>query len=171
MHAKPALSIGGQDMLTTLLKPKVDLAALVLRWGIAAIFLVHGYFKIVQTEPLLPESIMTFEQQIVLAWTEMVIGGAVAIGLFSRLAALVAIGHQIGAIVLITGKRALAGPEINMSGADYTKVGPEFNLVLIALCLGVILLGSGIFSLDYPLRRLVLGAETEEASGSHAKVK
>jgi uncharacterized membrane protein YphA (DoxX/SURF4 family) len=168
MLTEPALSTGGQPMLATLLKPKVDLAALVLRWGIAAIFLVHGYFKLMQDFLLFPPSLMTFEQQVALGWAEVIIGGAVAIGLLSRLAALVTIVHQIGAIVLVTGGRALAGPEINRTGADYTRVGPEFNLVLIALCVGIILLGSGMFSLDHLLKRLVLGAEPGAAPESHA---
>ena len=32
--------------MANLLAPKVDLAALVIRLGLAAIFIVHGYFKV-----------------------------------------------------------------------------------------------------------------------------
>jgi uncharacterized membrane protein YphA (DoxX/SURF4 family) len=140
-------------MFASLLKPKVDLASLAIRWGIAAIFLVHGYFKLVQQYPLLPQ--FSMEEQTIIGWAEVAIGGMMFIGLISRIAALAAIAHQIGAIVMVTGRRALAGFDMNMTGADYTRVGPEFNLVIVALCLGVILLGSGAFSVDACLMRLM----------------
>jgi uncharacterized membrane protein YphA (DoxX/SURF4 family) len=140
-------------MFASLLKPKVDLASLAIRWGIAAIFLVHGYFKLVQQYPLLTQ--FSMEEQTIIGWAEVAIGGMMFIGLFSRIAALAAIAHQIGAIVMVTGRRALAGFDMNMTGADYTRVGPEFNLVIVALCLGVILLGSGAFSVDACVMRLM----------------
>jgi uncharacterized membrane protein YphA (DoxX/SURF4 family) len=148
-------------MFASLLKPKVDLASLAIRWGIAAIFLVHGYFKLVQQYPLLQQ--FSMEEQTIIGWAEVAIGGMMFFGLFSRIAALAAIAHQIGAIVMVTGRRALAGFDrralagfdMNMTGADYTRVGPEFNLVIVALCLGVILLGSGAFSVDACLMRLM----------------
>ena len=95
------------------------------------------------------------EEQTIIGWAEVAIGGMMFFGLFSRIAALAAIAHQIGAIVMVTGRRALAGFDMNMTGADYTRVGPEFNLVIVALCLGVILLGSGAFSVDACLMRLM----------------
>ena len=73
------------------------------------------------------------------------------VGLGSRLAALVLAFLQAGAIFLLTGKHALRGVPMKKWGADYTVVGPEYNMVLIAMCLGVILLGSGAFSLDHYL--------------------
>src|ERR1700682_4917185 len=101
------LKAEGSHMVTSLLKPKVDLASLVMRWGLAAIFLVHGYFKLVQNLPLRPEWSMT--EQMVIGWAEMIIGAAMAIGLLSRIAALAGIAHQVAIIVTITGRLALAG--------------------------------------------------------------
>jgi uncharacterized membrane protein YphA (DoxX/SURF4 family) len=147
-------------MFTSLLKPKVDLASLVIRWGIAAIFLVHGYFKLVQDLPLRPE-LMSMTEQTVIGWAEIIIGAAMAMGLLSRIAALAGIAHQVAIIFMVTGRLALAGFEMTQWGADYTRVGPEFNLVIIAMCLGIVLLGSGAFSLDGLILRLLSRSKHE----------
>jgi uncharacterized membrane protein YphA (DoxX/SURF4 family) len=136
-------------MPTNLLKPHVDFAALLLRLGLAAIFIVHGVMKIVQEYPLIDEKIVSFGAQTAAGWMELICGILLAIGLFSRLACIPLIIEQILAIYLITGARALAGPAIQAGGADYTRVGPEFNLVLITMCLAVIVLGSGVISVDH----------------------
>jgi uncharacterized membrane protein YphA (DoxX/SURF4 family) len=133
-------------MLANWLKPQVDLAALLLRLGLAAIFCVHGGFKVVQTLPLLDE--LTLASQTALGWTELICGILLALGLLSRLSALVLAALQVGAIILFTGHLALRGPMIGPRSADYTVVGPEYNLVLIAMCLCVVLLGSGAISVD-----------------------
>jgi uncharacterized membrane protein YphA (DoxX/SURF4 family) len=150
-------------MLKSLLKPKVDLASLVMRWGIAAIFLVHGYFKLVQVFPLRPD-LMSMTEQTVIGWIEMFIGAAMVIGLLSRIVALVGITHQLAIILMVTGRLALAGFEMMPWGADYTRVGPEFNLVIVALFVGVLLLGSGMFSVDGLVVRLLSRAKPEEAA-------
>jgi uncharacterized membrane protein YphA (DoxX/SURF4 family) len=147
-------------MFTSMLKPKVDLTSLVIRWGLAAVFLVHGYFKLVQELPLRPE-LMSMTEQTVIGWAEMIIGVAMMIGLLSRIAALAGIAHQVAIINMVTGRLALAGFEMTPWGADYTRVGPEFNLVIIALFLGVILLGSGVFSLDGLVLRLLSRSKHE----------
>jgi uncharacterized membrane protein YphA (DoxX/SURF4 family) len=139
-------------MLANLLKPKVDLAALLLRWGLASLFVVHGFWKVMQEEQLLAQLSMSTEKAV--GWAELVCGLALALGLLTRLAALGVIALQVGAIALVTGGRALRGPEINPTGADYMKVGPEYNLLIIVACLAVVLLGSGAVSLDHLIGRL-----------------
>jgi uncharacterized membrane protein YphA (DoxX/SURF4 family) len=139
-------------MLANLLKPKADLASLILRWGLAALFLVHGFFKLVQQQPLMP--LLSPSTEMAVGWAELLCGLALALGLLSRLAAAVVIALQVAAIVLVTGKLALLGPDITATGADYTKVGPEYNLLVIVACVAVILLGSGVVSLDHLLVRL-----------------
>jgi uncharacterized membrane protein YphA (DoxX/SURF4 family) len=139
--------------MNKLLAPKVDLSALIIRLGLAAIFLVHGYFKVIQDDPLLEQ--LSKNTELMVGWVELICGAMLGLGLLSRLAAIPLIVEQVFAIVLVTGSRTLAGPMIKATGADYTKVGPEFNLVLIAMCLAVILLGSGAASLDHCLLRLL----------------
>jgi uncharacterized membrane protein YphA (DoxX/SURF4 family) len=138
-------------MSSKLLDPKVDLASVIFRWALAATFIVHGYFKVIQDNSLLAH--LTTAGNDIVGWVELVCGVLLAVGLLSRIAALGIIPLQIAAIVMVTWKRALAGPAITPGGADYTRVGPEYNLLLIAACLGVILLGSGVFSLDHLLLR------------------
>jgi uncharacterized membrane protein YphA (DoxX/SURF4 family) len=101
----------------------------------------------VQQFPLRPD-LMGMDEQTLLGWAEMVIGGAMVIGLLSRLVALVGIAHQITIIIMVTGRLAFRVFEMMPWGADYTRVGPEFNLVICALLVGVLLLGSGAFSVD-----------------------
>ncbi len=137
-------------MFNNLLKPKTDLAVLMLRVGLAAIFIVHGTMKITQITPML-DKVMSMHTQLLVGWTELAAGVLLVIGLFSRLAALAIIPIQVAAIILVTGKKALQGPTFEAAGADFTKVGPEYNMVLIFMCLAVILLGSGVVSVDHCL--------------------
>jgi uncharacterized membrane protein YphA (DoxX/SURF4 family) len=133
-------------MLANLLKPRVDLAALVLRLGLAAIFVVHGIFKLVQEFPLnedLPMPVQTF-----VGCVELIAGLMLAAGLFSRIAAVALAIEQIVIIGMVTHKFAWAGPKFTPEGADFTRVGPEYNLALIALAVAVFFLGSGAVSLD-----------------------
>jgi uncharacterized membrane protein YphA (DoxX/SURF4 family) len=146
-------------MLANLLKPKVDLTALILRLGLASIFIVHGYFKVVQTYPLIKE--MSLQIQQVVGWTELVSGVMLAVGFLSRLAALASIPIQVGAIVLVTGKRAMTVLSFEATGADYTKVGPEYNGIIIVAALAVVLLGSGCVSVDHCLRAMFRDKKSE----------
>jgi putative oxidoreductase len=137
-------------MFAKLLKPHVDLAALLLRWGLAAIFVVHGYIKVMQNASLFPQE-LSLTTQTVVGWAELICGLALAVGLLSRIAALGIIALQVGAIILVTGRHALEGLEIGPRGAKFTKVGPEYNLVLIIMALALLVLGSGAVSLDHLL--------------------
>ena len=136
-------------MLAKLLRPQVDSAALFLRGGLAAIFIVHGYIKLGQTGPFFEE--VSLSTQNLLGWTELIGGLALAAGLLTRLAALGLAVTQVGAVLLVTGKYAFQGLSFGPKGADFTKVGPEFNLVLITMCLSLIVLGAGKVSLDHLL--------------------
>jgi putative oxidoreductase len=135
-------------MLATLRSYKLDAAALLLRVGLAAIFVVHGYVKVHQHSPL-DEQLLTLTEQRLVGWAELVCGIALLVGLLSRFAALGIVAVQIGAIVLVTGSHAMQGLTIRkLGGIDWRLVGPEYNLVLITMAVCVLILGSGAFSLD-----------------------
>jgi putative oxidoreductase len=156
-------------MLSRLRKPQVDLAALILRLGLAAIFIVHGVVKLQHSTPLVPE--ITRTTQTVVGWVELAGGIALAAGLLSRLAALANAAVQVGAIILVTGKYAFDVPGVTRTGlgAEYHKVGPEFNMALIAMCLGVALLGSGVVSLDHLLVSLFRRGKAQPAAKADAQ--
>jgi putative oxidoreductase len=135
-------------MFANVFKAQKDLAPLILRLGLAAIFIVHGYIKVIQVVPLFPGR-MSMEVQEVVGWGELVCGVALLFGLLTRLAAAGIVALQIGAIIQITGKLALAGPVMERTGADYTRVGPEYNLALIAMALSLVVIGGGALALDH----------------------
>lgn len=146
-------------MFAKLLKPQTDWAGLILRLGLAAIFGVHGYFKLRQDIPMIPDT--SLELQIAVGWGEMLCGLALMIGLLSRVAAIGIIVIQVGAIVRLTGQHALSGLDIENKGADYFRVGPEYNVVLICMALAVVLIGSGKISVDSFLSSLCCGKNSE----------
>jgi putative oxidoreductase len=137
-------------MRACLFTPRLDLASLILRLGLAAIFIVHGYIKLQMTGQMIPEMSATTQRAV--GVVELMCGVLLAFGLLSRLAALLIAGIQVGAIALVSGKHALDILHTRTpAGADYLQVGPEYNLVLIAMSLAVVLLGSGALSLDHML--------------------
>ena len=141
-------------MVANLYKYRADAVALMLRLGLAAIFIVHGYIKVSVDFDVLPETSRTMQR--VVGGIELACGLLMLVGLASRLAALPLIVLQIVAIVTVSGRYALQGLSMGAGmtpGPDYLKVGPEYNLVLITMCLGVIVLGSGIVSLDHLLAK------------------
>jgi putative oxidoreductase len=69
---------------------------------------------------------------------ELVGGALLALGLFTPLAAVLIILTMIGAIVKVHGK----------NGIWATANGYEYQLVLIALSIGIALTGAGAYSLD-----------------------
>src|SRR5687768_2769164 len=97
--------MGGRHMLGKMTNPQIDLTSLVLRLGLAAVFIVHGYWKIVQDSSMFPE--LSYTVQNLVGWGEMIFGAALAFGFLSRIAALGIIVLQVGAIIVVTGKRVL----------------------------------------------------------------
>ncbi len=125
---------------------KNTLVPLLLRAGLAVIFVFHGWEKVggqghemgANWNPSLPQY-----QQLLVAWGELVGGGALAVGLLSRLAAL--------------------GLAVIMGGAIYTVHGPhgfslgaggyEYNFALLVLCVAVMVGGPGSLAIDHFFRR------------------
>jgi putative oxidoreductase len=129
------------------------LAPLVLRLGLAVVFVYHGMSKLgpesrwgTAWDAELPPAV-----QASVAWGEFLGGVALAIGFLVRLAGLGLVVIMAGAVALVHGKNgfALASPDVPATPAE---MGYEYNFVLIVLCLGVVLLGSGPLGLDYWLR-------------------
>jgi uncharacterized membrane protein YphA (DoxX/SURF4 family) len=137
-------------MFAYLLKPHNDLASLVLRLGLAAIFVCHGYIKLSLGGGAAWTSAFDETTQLAVAWGELVAGIALFIGFLSRLAAAGLIVIMVGAIYNVTGADFIA-TGLKKAGIDFTKIGFEYNFAIIVMCAGVIFLGSGFASLDHCL--------------------
>jgi putative oxidoreductase len=151
---------------------KWNVVALILRAGLAAIFLYHGLDKITkgdggtawvdlmyagqseysETKPKeqryravhLPAGVTFSGTQLAVAWGEFLGGLALAVGLLTRVAALGLIIIQVGAICVVTAPR----------GFHFEKGGGyEYNLALLAMCLALLIMGAGAWSVDHMLAR------------------
>jgi putative oxidoreductase len=122
------------------------LSPLLLRLGLAAVFLFHGWQLVGGPErqwgaawnPNLP-----VPAQMAVAWGELLGGGALAVGLLTRVAALGIIAIMAGAIYTVHLP----------NGFDIQKQGYEYNVVLIVMCLCLVLGGPGPLALDRLFRR------------------
>src|SRR5581483_4231304 len=87
----------------------------------------------------------------VIAWVELGGGVMIALGAGTRPAALAIAAIQVGAIFLVTGQREFIamkrlGPE--MHGYRFATVGWEDNFALLTMCVTLLLLGSGTWSVN-----------------------
>jgi putative oxidoreductase len=124
---------------------KNTLVPLLLRAGLAVIFIFHGWDKVggqghewgTSWNRALPQY-----QQLLVAWGELVGGAALALGLLSRLAALGLAVIMGGAIYTVHGQHGFSAP-----------MGYEYNFALLVLCLAVIVGGPGNLAIDRFFRR------------------
>src|SRR5260370_30073983 len=133
---------------------KNTIVPLVLRFGLATIFIFHGSHKVnaendwgatwADKMPDPPNK----PAQLEVAWGELIGGIALAAGFLTRLAAL-GIGFiMAGAIYTTTGK----------FGFDAFQHGYEYNFLIIVICISLILMGGGTLALDRAFRRRSRGA-------------
>jgi putative oxidoreductase len=137
-----------------------DVAGLLLRAALGGVFIYHGLVKILGEgsewganwlsvllgAPNLyaePTPFLT-AVQLTVAWGELLGGVALGVGLLTRLAACVMILIQILAAYF-----AIAYQSFSMTKGG----GAEYNLVLLAMCAAVLILGGGRFSVDCLLLR------------------
>ena len=141
-------------MNPNLLTPRPDLASLVLRLGLAAIFIPHGWIKLDvamnSAAPLISGVSRTTQGAVGLA--ELACGLMMLVGLGTRVAAVVLAAVQVGAVLLVTGDKVPLEIKSNAQRAEYLSIGPEYNLVLGLMCLAVLVLGSGCYSLDHLIK-------------------
>ena len=144
-------------MAIHLLKPA--LAPLILRVGLAAILLYHGLLKLGHDAGTdwSPDLGIPPEIQALVAWVELLSGIAIALGALTRFAAFAIAVIQIGAIILVTGHKDFIslqrlGPETR--GYRFVAVGWEYNFAIVVMCLTLLMLGSGTWSLNSAILRL-----------------
>ena len=127
----------------------------VVRLALGIVFVAHGGQKVFGWfgGPGLKATIQTFQQYmkvppaatVTAALIELLGGLAMLLGLLARPAALGLIVVMLVAIVKVHGRH---GFFINFSGTPGKGHGFEFNFVLIAMALIILIGGAGAFSLD-----------------------
>jgi uncharacterized membrane protein YphA (DoxX/SURF4 family) len=80
----------------------------------------------------------------VVAWGELIGGITLVLGLLTRLSALCLMATQFGAIFSTT---------VHYGFSSGRRLGYEYNVALIIMCLAVILLGGGAIAVDRYFRR------------------
>ena len=114
---------------------------LVLRLGLAAIFIFHGLEKVKADNDWgsnwMPNGIPAY-QQVLVAWGELLAGVAMFLGLLTRVAALGLTIIMAGAIATVHGEK----------GFSLANGGFEYNFAIIVMCVAVMLLGGGVLAAD-----------------------
>jgi uncharacterized membrane protein YphA (DoxX/SURF4 family) len=87
----------------------------------------------------MPTSLAFPAIQMAVAWGELVCGLALLVGLLTRVAAVLMVAVQIGAIYTVTFAKGFSFA----SGGGY-----EYNLALVAMCVAVAVAGGGVVSQD-----------------------
>jgi len=126
-----------------------------VRLALGVVFVAHGSQKVFGWVggPGLKATIQMFQQYmkvppaatVTAALIELLGGLAMLLGLLARPAALGLIVVMLVAIVKVHGRH---GFFINFSGTPGKGHGFEFNFVLIAMALSILLGGAGAFSID-----------------------
>lgn len=132
---------------------------LLVRVALGIVFLAHGGQKVFGWfgGPGLKATIQMFQQHmkvppaltVIAALTELLGGLALLIGFLARPAAVGIIVVMLVAIAKVHGRH---GFFLNFSGTPGKGHGFEFNFVLIAMALSVLVGGAGALSIDYLLR-------------------
>jgi uncharacterized membrane protein YphA (DoxX/SURF4 family) len=144
-----SLALGGPPMKADWQK---DLTAGVLRLTLAVICVSHGYIKLTVTDNWAPYLHPTVAQLV--PWGEVIGGLALGVGLLSRLAALGIGIIQVGAIAVVRWREDFIAdliPPGTQIGLTFRQAGFEYNIALLAMCIGVLVLGGGLYSLDHLL--------------------
>jgi putative oxidoreductase len=128
---------------------------LVVRLGLGVVFVAHGGQKVFGWfgGPGLKATIQMFQQYmkvpppatVVAAFVELLGGVGMVLGLLARPAAVGIIVIMLVAIAKVHGQH---GFFVNFSGTPGKGHGIEFNLVLIAMALAVLIGGAGLLSVD-----------------------
>lgn len=149
------------NVLTLVLGTYPSWSRAVVRVALGIVFIAHGGQKVFGwfDGPGLKATIQMFQQHmkvppaatVLAALIELLGGLAMLVGLLARPAAVGIIVVMLVAIAKVHGRN---GFFINFSGTPGKGHGFEFNFVLIAMALSVLIGGAGAFSIDVLLRSL-----------------
>jgi uncharacterized membrane protein YphA (DoxX/SURF4 family) len=129
-----------------------DLASLVLRVGLAVIFIANGVYKVQRGWGTDWEPSLDRTQQTIVAWTELAAGILIGVGLFTRVWAALLFLHALATGYAVSLDQPFLGSWQSAKGFSHLSVGTQFNFAFGAMALGVLFLGGGLYSVDYCLR-------------------
>ena len=133
-------------MATGEIKEKIlnDIVFLGLRSTLGTIFIIHGIAKFNPGfSNFLTNIGIPVEMQIPIALAELVPGIFLVLGIFSRLSSVTITIIMLGAIFLVKGAQSLTGDK-----------GVEFDLILLAVSLLVMITGPGRISLAHVIKKI-----------------
>ena len=133
-------------MATGEIKEKIlnDIVFLGLRSTLGTIFIIHGIAKFNPGfSNFLTNIGIPVEMQIPIALAELVPGIFLVLGIFSRLSSVTITIIMLGAIFLVKGAQSLTGDK-----------GVEFDLILLAVSLLVMITGPGRISLAHVIKKV-----------------
>ena len=133
-------------MATGEIKEKIlnDIVFLGLRSTLGTIFIIHGIAKFNPGfSNFLTNIGIPVEMQIPIALAELVPGIFLILGIFSRLSSATITIIMLGAIFLVKGAQSLTGDK-----------GVEFDLILLAVSLLVMITGPGRISLAHVIKKI-----------------
>ena len=133
-------------MTTAEIKEKIlnDVVIIGLRSAIGIIFVVHGMMKFdPEFASYLPMIGLPAEMQIPIALAELIPGILLIIGVLSRLSTSLLSIIMLGAIVHVKGAQSLTG-----------EMGVEFDLILLASLLVIMIVGPGRISLAHIIKKI-----------------
>lgn len=119
----------------------IDLALLLLRIGLFAVFFVHSLPKIRKTEELAIGMGAPKSAVLSLGIAEMVSAVLMLFGFSTGIAAIVIMIVMLGAIFMKIFKW-------NVNFKESSKVGWEFDFILLLVAVSVFLMGPGVISLQ-----------------------
>lgn len=121
-----------------------DIAFCGLRAAVGAIFIAHGIPKLNPGFAGFLNSLgMPPEAQIPIALLEIIGGVVIILGVMSRISASMLSMNMIGAIFVVKGVSSLTGEN-----------GYEFDLILLAACLVIIVAGPGKVSISHIIKKI-----------------
>jgi putative oxidoreductase len=131
---------------------KHDFAALVLRLGLAAVFLLDGFLKVQYQNGAGWHPIFNPTDQLLVAWGEIIGGIALVLGFLTRLSAFGLGFLMLAAVYVISGSQELYYTQAYVVGGhSVARVsGFEYllNCALALMCLALVIQGGGKFAVD-----------------------
>ncbi|MCX6733377.1 MAG: DoxX family protein [Candidatus Peregrinibacteria bacterium] len=120
-----------------------DIALFVLRVAVASVFVVHGMWKIENGKQMASNLGMSGS-----GWFFVALGVAEFFGSLALLSGFLTQIAAIGLGVIMLGAIYFKGFKWGVKFTAHDKTGWEFDLVILAACIAILILGAGKIALD-----------------------